>query len=88
MELALNHLVPESLDYIHTAEGLDDMHRDRAQGRWLVLTGTGNEGLGFRVEGWRVEGGGWRVDGSQDIRRDADKKVLGRCVARPEAVPL
>ena len=76
MELALNHLVPESLDYIHTAEGLDDMHRDRAQGRWLVLTGTGNEGLGFRV------------DGSQDIRRDADKKVLGRCVARPEAVPL
>ncbi len=77
-ELALNHLVPESLDYIHTAEGLDDMpahvkssllgcslsipitngtlalgtwqgiylceHRDRAQGRSLVLTVMGDEG--------------------------------------------
>ncbi len=51
MELALNHFVPESLDYIHTAEGLDDMHRDRAQGRWLVLTVMRNEGLGLRVEG-------------------------------------
>lgn len=77
LELALNHLVPESLNYVHTIEGPDDMpahvkssllgssltipitegklafgtwqgiylceHRDRAQGRSLVLTvmGTG-----------------------------------------------
>ncbi len=78
MEFALNHLVPESLDYIHTSEGLDDMpahvkssllgcslsipitqgtlalgtwqgiylceHRDRAQGRSLVLTVMGTVG--------------------------------------------
>lgn len=72
METALNHLVPETLNYVHTVEGPDDMpahvkaslmgsslsipisggilllgtwqgiylceHRDRAEGRSLVLT--------------------------------------------------
>ena len=72
MEAALNHLVPETLNYVHTVEGPDDMpahvkaslmgsslsipisggilllgtwqgiylceHRDRAEGRSLVLT--------------------------------------------------
>ena len=76
LELALNHLVPENLDYVHTIEGPDDMpahvkssllgssltipitegklafgtwqgiylceHRDRAQGRSLVLTVMGH----------------------------------------------
>jgi len=76
LELALNHIVPEDLAYVHTMEGPDDMpahvksslmgssltipvsngrlafgtwqgiylceHRNRAEGRKLVLTLTGN----------------------------------------------
>jgi secondary thiamine-phosphate synthase enzyme len=76
MEMALNHIAPEDLDYIHTLEGTDDMpahvkssligcslsipisngrlalgtwqgiylceHRDRAEGRSIVMTLQGN----------------------------------------------